>query len=416
MNNLDDPSGKYCYEMIEKACPFDESWYDWTTEKIQSFVEANSGNNFIYIEFSYTQLGKDEKWLKKQIKELGGDMLIVKRELLLQWTYASNVSPFTEEQLTRAESYVNNEFKKIFMGDYQIYIIEQPSNLFYKNYILSIDISGGLGKDYSSFSLIDPADNKTKMVFFNNLISITNFAELVINFVSTYVPNAIIIPERNNAGLAFIEVILKSPVADRLYYEIRDDKTIEVVDREKSVFKPKKVKKETRVFGINTTGKSRDIMINEILYMMMNDRPDLINHKFLFDEIKSLYRNSKGKIEHQQGFHDDILFSYLIGMYVILYGKNTNKFIKEVSDYSEGKHGNSVSQNRTINTIMNELNSNSSNNLGNFQATESLIKEFKTMYENSDIIEKERNFNINKQKSNIRAKKISRIMNYNKFN
>lgn len=397
--------------MIQKACPFAEEWYDWTTEKILDFIDANSGNNFVYIEFSYLDLGKDEKWLKQQIKELGGDMLIVKRELLLEWTYASNNSPFTEEQLSKAQSYVlTNMYSKIFLGNYQIYVIEQPNNMLYKNYILSIDISGGLGRDYSTFSLIDPSDMRTKMVFFNNLISITNFANFVIQFVQTYVPNAIIIPERNNAGLAFIEIIQKSVVSKNLYYEMKNDKTIEVVDREKSIFKPQKVKKETRIYGLNTTGKTRDIMINEILYMIMDERPDLVNHKFLFDEIKSLIRNSRNKIEHQASSHDDIMFSYLIGLYILLYGKNTNRFLKNLSDWedTEDKTPQLTKTNLKTKAIFD------TNSIRYDEAEANKMMELmKKQQELNDALKSNDDLSYDERQASIKAKRIKSIFNYN---
>lgn len=384
MNNLDIPEGFFCKNLINNAIPFDEKWYDWNIEKIKEFIYENSGNNFVYIEFSYKQLGKDDKWLQKQIKELGGDMLIVKRELLLQWTYASNISPFTEEQLSKVEEYVKNDnFEKIYLNNRVIYIIEPISNMFYKNWILSIDIGGGLGKDQSVFSLIDPKDMKTKMLFFSSNIGITDFADFVIEYVNKYVPNAIVVPERNNAGLAFIELILKSNIQDRLYYSIREDKTVEKIDKGASVFKKGRTsKKEIRVYGVNTTGNSRtgggsrnDMM--EILFMIMNERQELVNNKFLFDEIRTLYRNKSGKIEAQSGFHDDILMSYLIGLYVLIYGRNINKFVKNISD---SKDDDTKELSKNFNNFKNLLKLNNDNTMetlmNDFEITNQVINKY----------------------------------------
>ena len=325
-NNLDQPEGKFCYEMIQKAAKFDErfyDWYDWLerdSSKIIEYIEVNSANNFVYIEFSYKQLGKDEAWFKKQVKELEGDMLLVKREILLQWTYASNVSPFSEEQLITLEQYSSEKelFKKIYMNNYIIDIIETPKNMFAKNWIMSIDVGGGLGIDGSAFTVIDPSSMKPIMKFNNNTISIPDFAVLIEKFVIEYIPNAVIVPERNNAGIALIQILQKSLVSKNLFYEIKE-KVAEKTVENSSIFKiskNKKIKKETRVYGMTTNSKTRDIMINQILFMIVNDKPYLINNKELFNEIRTLYRNPRGKIEHASGFHDDMLFSYLIGIYV----------------------------------------------------------------------------------------------------
>lgn len=73
MNNLDTPEGLFCYQMLQKAVKFDEEWFDWSEDKIKQYIEANSGNNFILVMYMYYELGKDEKWFKRQIKELEGE-------------------------------------------------------------------------------------------------------------------------------------------------------------------------------------------------------------------------------------------------------------------------------------------------------------------------------------------------------
>lgn len=304
-NNLDQPEGKFCYSMIQKSAKFDEilyDHYDWSVRDdsyIKEFIDKNSSNNFIYIEFSYLQLGKDENWLKQQIKELEGDMLLVKRELLLQWTYASNVSPFSEDQLSVLESYADkNPVSKIMLNSYIIDVIKQPKNLINKNWVLSIDVGGGLGIDASAFTLIDPATYEPMMKFSNNMISVPDFAKFIELFVNVYVPNAVIIPERNNAGIALIQLLEDSTIKNNLFYEIKEREAEEKVDLNQSIWKSsnkKKTKKETRVFGISTTPKTRDIMINQILFMIVNEKPYLVNNKELFENIRTLYRNKKGK-------------------------------------------------------------------------------------------------------------------------
>jgi len=45
------------------------------------------------------------------------------------------------------------------------------------------------------------------------------------------------------------------------------------------------------------------------------------------------------KIEHSSGSHDDSLFAYLVGRYVLSYGKNLNKFLLPINGKdSESRH------------------------------------------------------------------------------
>jgi hypothetical protein len=333
-NNLDVPEGKFCYEMIQKAAKFDYSWYDWDDKQIEDYLDKNSGNGYTFIEYHHTELGKDEKWLKAQIRALEGDMAKVKREILIEWTYASNMSIFTEEQLDEMSKYVKNEnLQTIYINNYKIDVLEPFNNLMYKNWCLSIDIGGGLGRDYSAFSLIDPITLKQVMKFKNNNISVLEFGNLVIEFVTKYVPNAIIIPERN-FNSAFIEYLQKSPISKNLYYTSTEDKDYTQKKIKKtSIFKTNKGNGiETRKYGFNTGTQERKVMTEEILFMIANTKPELVNNQELFNEIRKLIRTRTGKIDHMQGEHDDLTMSYLIGLYVLLYSNNRNKFFKNTSD------------------------------------------------------------------------------------
>ena len=336
-NNLDMPEGLFCHQMIQKACKLTDDWYDWEPEQLKEFLDKNSGNNYAYVEYTYDQLGKDEKWLKAQIKALEGDMAKVKREILIEWTYASDISIFTEEQLDTMAPYVKKEYPNaIYIDNYKIDIVENDfNNLMYKNWMLSIDIAGGLGKDYSAFTLIDPLSYKIIMKFKNNTIQVLEFADLIIKFVKMYVPNAIIVPERNNSGIPFIEKLQKSDIAKNLYYISSDDPDY----TKRKINKKFSLKKngsgnstETRIYGFNTDKTKRKVMTEEILFMLANSRPELVNNQELFDEMRKLIRERSGKINHINGEHDDLLMSYLIGLYVLIYSSNRNKFFKNISN------------------------------------------------------------------------------------
>jgi len=346
-NNIDVPEGAECKSMMEKAWKFDERIYDWyydhDEEYLHNFIEApeNSENNFVFIEFTYKQLGETEAWLEKQKRALQGDMALVKREILLQWTLGSNTSPFSEEQLDRlSQDIIKDPYGRIDLVDdkYCMTLLRSIHNMHDKNYILGIDVAGGLGRDASAITVIDPANLEPVAVFKNNQISITELAKLVEELTNLYFPSAVVIPERNNSGITLIELLEKTPVDKKLYSRIRTNAGIEKITQERpnvmSADQYVKGKKTTitRVKGVDTTVKARDIMINEILFNIVNNQPELINNDSILDEIKTLERKKNGKIEHRAGKHDDQLFSYLIGLYPLLYDTNIGKFVKVIGD------------------------------------------------------------------------------------
>jgi hypothetical protein len=335
-NDLDTEMGAYCYAMIQDACPFDEAWYDWDMGDLKQFIEDNSRNDYVYLEFSYEELGHDEKWYKKQCRQLNNDLLKIKREILLQWTLANDTSPFSEEQLSEIEKYAKDPIGKFYiLKKYKFEIFSEMRNIFNKSWIIGIDVGGGLKRDFTAITLTDPKDMVIKAVFKSNNISIPDLSELVIHLVLDFAPNGVVIPERNTLGLALIQLLMKSEISNNVYYEVREKQGEKLIEDPKKTSK-RKVKSKTRVYGVYTSGgsasASREIMINEILNNAVNETPFVFTSKAIFEEIRTLERNKKGKVEHRQGCHDDILFSWLVGCYAFLYGSNTGKFFRITSD------------------------------------------------------------------------------------
>lgn len=331
-NDLDTDNGSFCHGMIQLACPFDEIWYDWDIKDVKRFIEENSENDFVHLQFTYEELGNDEEWFKKQCRNLNHDLLKIKRELLLEWTIASDTSPFNEEQLAEIEKYAKSPIGKFYvMGKYKFEIFGDMRNMLQKSWLVGIDVGGGLKRDFTAITIIEPTTREIKAVFKSNGIGVTDLKEVIVELILTYIPNAVIIPERNSLGIALIDHLLKSEVADNLYYEVRERKGEKVVDDPKRASK-RMAKSKVRVYGVSTDKNTRPIMIEEILFNAVNEEPHVFTSKHIFDEIKKLERTNKGKIEHREGCHDDVLFSWLVANYALLYGSNINKFVKYVSN------------------------------------------------------------------------------------
>ena len=352
-STLDLEAGKYCYQMIQNSAKWTERIYDWFIddeeygrEELEQYLESNSNNNYIYIEYSYKQLGKDDIWLKKQEREIGS-LEAVKRELLLQWTYSSSDSVFEEEVLEEVSQYADKDFYSELLFDYKnkgkyiFHIIDKMNNMYEKNWLIGVDVGGGLGRDNTAVTVIDPATNKPIMHFFNNTITNDTLRLLLTDLINNYIPKAVLVIERNYAGKALIDEILnEGKISSNLFYSNKTRSAEQVVQHNKEMFRPpnKKVKREVRVYGVDTTKKTRDIMLNEILSSIINDNPHWVNNRELFLDIKGLQYTKAGKIEHGPGGHDDTLFSYLVALYALFYERDINKFVKV-------KHGNKLTVN-----------------------------------------------------------------------
>lgn len=162
-----------------------------------------------------------------------------------------------------------------------------------RNYIISIDIAGGLEKDATAITVIDPLTYKPVVIFKSNRIDTPTLVDVVEELIEMYFNEGIIVPERNNMGLSVIQMMLKRPtLARNLYYEKKKRTT----EREVNLRgKTKKETKEVRVYGIDTTAKSREFMVKEILNMIVDERPELIISENIFNEIKTLERKKNGR-------------------------------------------------------------------------------------------------------------------------
>lgn len=343
-SSLDIPEGKFVHDtLIEQAMDFDEKMYDYYFERgldwLAEFVSNNSNNYFVVVKFSYKQLGKSDAWLQEQLRKMNNNMTLVKRELLLEWTYSSDDSLLDEETLNTIAKYADRDYvaKLLILDKYMLYYIRQPSNIFKKNYVISMDIAGGLGRDKTAITIIDPKDNLPTAVMYSNKMTVVDLVDVTCELLDRYFPMGIVVPELNYSGNTFMELMLKKgKYNSNLFYTIKETKAERIIQEDRDIFakaKKKYVRKEKRVYGINTTAATRKIMVEDILFNLINNKPESFNNRDIFKELKTLERKKTGKIEHSDSGHDDILMSYLIGLFAILFEqKSMKRFLTNIYD------------------------------------------------------------------------------------
>ena len=80
------PEGQEAYALKEQATKFSESWYDMKYAKLREILDANTKSDFVYIKFSYQELGKSEEWFSEVCKLLRNSWPDIRREILLEWS------------------------------------------------------------------------------------------------------------------------------------------------------------------------------------------------------------------------------------------------------------------------------------------------------------------------------------------
>lgn len=310
-NLLNIPEGKFTYNLIEEACKWRLEFYDWDIDDVKAFQKANATNDFFHIQYSYKELGRSEEWFDDQKRSLNNDLMQIKKELLIQWVNASDVSPFTEEQLDRVEQFMKPVLRRHFWKNtFELRFYED----FDRNDLVFIgsDVAGGLLKDNSTIVVYNPHTKKIIMDFSSPRINTDLFYILFTYIIDFFFPNSVLFIERNSYGKTIIDRFLGSVHSSKLFKYVKEkDQTVK---KRVSMTKKQMDADDTIIYGINTDAGSRPKIL-DVLNLIVDDEPELIQIDKIFKDIKDLERKSNGKIEHMKGAHDDTLFAFLMIMY-----------------------------------------------------------------------------------------------------
>jgi len=284
--------------MVEKACRFDECMYDWTVEEVQECLDKKSDNDFLYIEFSYKQLGRDEAWYRENCRALNNDLLKIKREILLEWTKASDVSVFSEEQLVAIEKHLKEPVAMIPIDKFWKIDLYTTDIDYDKPWIISCDVGTGLSQDASAITIFHPMTFEVIGEFRENKINTDDFKNLLVKLVGFYFRNSMVVIENNSIGIAILQALMKTPIARNLYYEYKDRKGTKIEKSKTEIVHVSK-KEKVQIYGVSTTSNSsgsgsRDLML-EILNDMVNENPEKLATPNLYSDIKGLERDNKGR-------------------------------------------------------------------------------------------------------------------------
>lgn len=315
--------GVYAYKMIRDATQFSEAWYDLSYQEIMEAIAANHNSNFVYIRFSYIQLGCGEKWFYEICKDMQWNMVAIRREILLEWIDTPENSPFTQDELESVRGQIHEPIQVVpIFKKYNFNIYKRiPANLNQipiSPPIIGVDVSGGYNHDYSAIAVIDSTTTELVAELKCNYISIPDLGRVLIYIVRTMMPNAVVNIERNGGfGASLIAKLKESSIRQNLYYEIKDRVIEETSDE---LGRPIRRKQRTKVYGLDSTHDVRDLLIS-ILRERMERHKDKFNSPTIFDELSKMVVKRSGKVEHSDNSHDDLVFAYLMGMYVWYEGK-----------------------------------------------------------------------------------------------
>jgi hypothetical protein len=320
--DLTTKSGKASNAVRLAATPFNEKFYDLPLNELQEIISRNTDSPFVYIRYTYQQLGRGEDWFREICILMQKDWSAIRREVLLEWSTASDNSPFTKEDLNKVKQWIVQEpiHTMMIRGFFvNIYSQMDPSvSMFQYPPLIGVDVSGGYQRDSSAITIVDSKDTKVVGDLNYNYIKQDDLAAVIYDLVTLYMPTAIVNIERNGGfGASVLSKLVKTKIKRNLYYEIKD----RVIEERVVNGSVNKIKKKVKCYGFDNTKNSRNRLM-DILRNRMDNHKDKFISPIIYRELEGLIVTKDGRIDHSTETHDDQVFSYLLALYMWYDGKS----------------------------------------------------------------------------------------------
>ena len=307
--------GEYCFQAMGNATKFNEGWYDLTYNEIMDIINTNERSTFVYIEYSYQQLGYSEQWFRDLCRNMELDWDAIRREVLLEWSPSVENSPFRKEDLDTIRNLLRAPIGSFMVfNKYPILVYERMDQRHVP--LVGVDCSGGYQRDSSAITIVDSWTTRVTAEFNCNWIPTLDLAAVILELVTKYMPNAVVNIERNGGfGATVIAKLLTTSIKRNLFFTIKDKVIEERIGGGQSMVR----KQKTKVFGSDSTHEEREKLM-DILRNRVDFHKDKIVSKTIYDELCGLEVKKNGRIEHSSNTHDDQIFSWLWALYIIYEG------------------------------------------------------------------------------------------------
>lgn len=314
--DLATPHGAFAYKMMKDSIPFNESFYDLSYKKLMDVIENTPDKiPFLFIQYSYLQLGETEEWYLKRYKKMNNPIK-ARREYLLEWMNSNGNSPFDPDDIDligELSREVAKNVKTIKINKYfDLHVYEEYHDR--KPVLIGVDVAGSLGRDSSAVVVVNPETLHPMAIFKSNMIEISKLRKLITTIVTKMYPNCVLTIENNSVGNGLISELRETSIS-RVLYKEKKQRTID--QGANAVTKKRKV--ESLEWGHNTNTTTRPQM-TDMLESIVHNSPAHVAYPELYEEIRFLELKN-GRIDHSASTHDDVTMAYLGVLWIVRYGK-----------------------------------------------------------------------------------------------
>lgn len=339
----DDRDGKYVYKLLQEAAVWTEKFFDCANlEELEAMIKANSRGGVIRVNLtmSHRQVGKSDEWLIRKLNDAIQDPEQANRDFFNMWTSGTETSPIPTHLLERIVGSLREvAFAEVAqVGAYitRWYIGEDEIQYRMANskFILGMDTSEASGRDDISLVLMDAYTLDVVAAGNYNETNLIVFSKWVASFLVRF-PNVTAIIERRSTGQMLLDYLLLAlpevgiDPFKRLFnmgvqeYREDEERWLEIKEpmhrRDPTLYTRFK-----KLFGFATSGSgitSRTALYSQTLAMATTRGPDRVYDKQTIDQIAGLI-TKKGRIDHPDGEHDDMVIGWLLCFWLITKGVN----------------------------------------------------------------------------------------------
>ena len=182
--------------------------------------------------------------------------------------------------------------------------IWQPAD-YSRQYMISADVARGDGKDYSAFHIFD-VESATQVGEYKGQVGTKDFGN-ILTAISTEYNNALLVIENANIGWSTVQTVIERNYPN-LYYSPKSD-NVSAESYLQNYENP-----ASMTAGFTMSSRTRPMVIGKFQEYVA-DKGVTIQSKRLLEEMKTFIWKY-GRAEAQQGYNDDLVMSFGMGLYV----------------------------------------------------------------------------------------------------
>jgi hypothetical protein len=267
-------------------------------------LETEHYNHDKFREMIKKKYKPTSSWYRKMCKGLNNDARMIAQELDVSFLGSGGNVIHDDYISYQIETNVQNPIGTLGR-DKEFWVWAEPIEG--HKYILSADVASGHGKDSSAFVIIDTTVMEQVMEYKGKLPP-DMFAEIIYEWGTRY--TAYVVIDNIGLGASTVLKLLDMNYKD-IHYDIPRTRVLSSKKNELEEFR----KEGNKLPGFNVSGV-RTQMIGH-LEEMIRTNGICVRSKRLCEEMRTfIYHPKTGKPDHMPGYHDDLLFSLGMGLWV----------------------------------------------------------------------------------------------------